>query len=140
MDLANLAIMAGLILIVIGMPRLIIGFFHWTKDKKLLKSGARAQARIVESTTYPNDNTVNTGQHRFVAEFIDGKGKTYYSKSRFASRKPETFINRTITVVYDEKNPENNRFLNDISLIREIVEYSVVFLIGMALAVFGFLT
>ncbi|MBN1620038.1 hypothetical protein JW890_04890 [candidate division WOR-3 bacterium] len=139
MSFENAIIFLGLILIVISLPHGIISFFEWLKEKKLLRSGKKTIAKIKDSVTYPKDDTVNTGQYRFIAEFCDEKGKVRYAKSKFASRSPESFMNKQVHVIYDEKDPEINRFLKDISGVRKVVEYALLFSLGIGSVLFGFL-
>ncbi len=139
MSFENAAILLGLVLIIISLPHGIVSIFEWIKDKKLLRSGKKTIGKITDSVTYPNDDTVNTGQYRFIAEFCDEKGRVRYAKSRFASRSPEAFMNKQIHVVYDEKDPKKNRFLKDISEVRKVVEYALLFLLGVGFVLFSFL-
>ncbi|MFW5771314.1 MAG: hypothetical protein ACOCX9_07750 [Spirochaetota bacterium] len=138
MSLSDGVIFLGVILIVIGIPETLINLYEWFKDKKLLKTGNRTTGIIVESVTYPQDDTVNTGQYRFIASFTDNNGISAFSKSRFASRSPATYMNKDVIIVYDKNNPDISRFEVDISLVRDVIEKFSVLLLGIVLILSGF--
>ena len=139
MTFSDGALLSGLILSATGFFRTLISLYEWYADKKLLITGLKAEALITEAVTYPADDSVNTGQYRFIAEFKAKDNITYYAKSRFASRSKEKYMNTAVTVVYDPDNPDKSRFERDISVIRDVNENIIILVIGTGLILFGFL-
>lgn len=131
------ALLAGIILIVLGFFNTLIGLYEWHCDEELLKTGSKAVGTITDAVTYPQDDSVNTGQYRFVAEFKSEDNKTCYAKSRFASRAKDKYLNTKVTVIYDPGNPERSRFEHDISIMRDVYEYIFMFVPGIGLLLFG---
>jgi len=130
-------ILVGLIFLVIGIPHLIFSLLDWRKDKKLLATGARAEGTIESSVTWPDDDRLQSGQHRYHAHFLDEQGIGRCAKSRFADSDPEGQLHRKVTVVYDPKNPDHSRFEHDLGVSREVIEHLSVLTLGLILFFLG---
>lgn len=138
MTLSDGAIIAGLILFTIGFFRLLKSIFEWHNDQKLIKTGDRATGTITDTITFRDDDYLNSGQHRFIAEFKTKDNTTAYSKSRFVSRSKEKYLNTKVIIIYDAKNPQKSRFENDISMIRDVYMYIIILILGIGLMLFGY--
>ncbi len=130
-------LLAGLILMVLGLPQILFSLWEWRKDEKLLRTGKRIEGIIESSVTYPNDDSLQTGQHRYHAFYQDDDGIRRCAKSRFADSFPSGQMGRHVMVVYDPEDPERSRFEEDISVLREVIEHSAVFTLGLILFVAG---
>ncbi|MBN2363745.1 DUF3592 domain-containing protein [candidate division WOR-3 bacterium] len=132
-----ISIVIGLVLILIGSVHSVFSLWDFNKDKELMRKGRKIVGRVKESVTYPQEDDVNTGQHKLMAEFLDSAGRTQWVKSRFATHSPELYINKEVYIVCDPDNPKKARFLVDTSLVREVVENLVILIIGVGLFLFG---
>ncbi len=130
-------LLAGFIFMVLGLPQILFSLWEWRKDEKLLRTGKRTEGIIENSVTYPDDDSLQSGQHRYHAFFLDGDGIRRCAKSRFADSFPSGLMGRHVTVVYDPEDPERSRFVEDISVLREVIEHSAVFTLGLILFVAG---
>ncbi len=128
----------GLIMLVISAIHLAIILYEWRRDMNLLRTGREATGIITDAATYPEIENVNSGQYRFYADFtVDGV--TYCASSRFASRRKNDFMDREVTVVYDPADPGRSRFKDDISVLRDGLDYIILLIIGLALSAWGLL-
>ncbi|MBN2080112.1 MAG: hypothetical protein JW838_14180 [Spirochaetes bacterium] len=132
----DFAAVLGLILLVISAIHLVINLYEWRRDMNLLHTGTETTGIITDAATYPDIENVNSGQYRFYADFTV-KGVTCCASSRFASRKKSAFMNREVAIVYDPENPARSRFKHDISVLRDGVEYIILFIVGLALSIYG---
>ncbi len=128
----------GLIMLVISAIHLAIILYEWRRDMNLLRTGRETTGTITDAATYPDIENVNSGQYRFYADFIVN-GVTYCASSRFASRRKNDFMNREVAIVYDPADPGRSRFKHDISVLRDGLEYIVLFIVGLALSAWGLL-
>ncbi len=128
----------GLIMLVISAIHLAIILYEWRRDMNLLRTGRETMGMINDAATYPDIENVNSGQYRFYADFTVN-GVTYYASSRFASRRKNAFMNREVAIVYDPADPGRSRFKQDISVLRDGLEYIVLFIVGLALSAWGLL-
>lgn len=137
MTLSDGALLAGAILSVIGLFRTLISLYEWRRDKKLFGTGARAEGVITEAVTYPNDDSLNIGQYRFIADFKTDRGITQFAKSRFASSSRDKFLNTRVTIIYNPEKPEESRFETDISAVRDVYENLILLVLGVVLILIG---
>ena len=137
MTFSDGALIAGPLLFLYGFFNTIISVYEWHRDMKLFKTGQRAVGMITEAVTYPNDDSVNSGQYRFIADFKTENDITCYAKSRFASRAKEKFLNTEVIIIYDPGDPDNSRFEHDISLIRDVFENVLLLTSGIGLFLYG---
>ena len=137
MTLSDGALLSGVILIFFGLIWFFIKLYELNRDKKLLKTGRRTKGIITESVTYPNEDDLNSGQYKFIADFKTEKNETHYVKSRFASRSPEKYMNTEVTIIYDPDNPDVARFEHDISIKREVYTYIALTILGILLLLAG---
>lgn len=128
----------GLIMLVISAIHLVILLYEWRRDMNLLHAGTETAGIITDAATYPDIENVNSGQYRFYADFtVDGV--TYCASSRFASSRKNAFMNREVAILYDPEDPGRSRFKHDISVLRDGVDYIILFIAGLALSAWGLL-
>lgn len=129
----------GLILLVIGIFSLPFYLYDWYKNKKLIKEGQETKGIITEALTYQNDDGLNSGQYRYCSEYYDNKENKHFVTSRFANRNPDKWLKKEVSIVYELNNPKNAFFKQDISPVREVIEYTLMICIGGLLIIIVYL-
>ncbi|PLW94823.1 MAG: hypothetical protein C0592_01740 [Marinilabiliales bacterium] len=137
MTFSDGALLAGAILFIFGSIWTLISLYDWFQDKKLLRTGARTTGIITEAVTYPDEDDVNTGQYKFIADYKTENNETRYVKSRFASRSPEEYLHKEVSIIYNPVNRHHARFEKDISIKRDVYLYITLTVIGIVLILIG---
>ena len=137
MNFSDGALLAGAILFIFGSIWTLISLHDWSQDKKLLRTGKRAIGRISDAVTYPDEDDVNSGQYKLIADFKTEDNETRYAKSRFTSRSPEEFMKNEVIIVYNPDNRDQARFERDFSIKRDVYLYIALTIIGIVLILIG---
>ena len=58
----------------------------------------------------PDDDNLQTGQYKAIAEFTDAKGCARYTKTKSHVRTIEEFKGKEFTVIYDPQDPNTSMF------------------------------
>ncbi len=137
MAIAGGLVILGLFCVIAGLLQALIGVYEWRKDEELLREGKKTVATILGSVTYPDDESLQSGQHRLFAYFHDDAGVKRCAKSRFVATDPGQHLKREVVVVYDPRDPDRCRLEHDVSLRREVRENVAMVVLGLVCIVVG---
>lgn len=108
-------IVAGIIVAVSGIGRLIILLTDWRHDQRIYRTGTIARAVIVDRITYPDADDLQSSQYRLIARFTDHSGESRFVRSRghVCGSESRELQGKSTEVFYLPENPEQARFLWD---------------------------
>ncbi|MCA9609014.1 MAG: DUF3592 domain-containing protein [Myxococcales bacterium] len=125
-------LIVGVLGVVFGTPWLVIGLLERRRERALRARGRRVAGTIVGSVTYPNEDDLQSGQHRLLVEYVVD-GVTYTLKSRLASSGGDGREGEAIGVVHDPEDPDRSRLEMDLDAGPPVWRHLAIVLIGLAL-------